>query len=82
MSISIGDDVTIAVGETHQFVITGTYENGTQVIDDFAIWSSSNNGVMFINFMGVAQGESAGTATATCDYNGRVDTALVTVTGP
>ena len=82
LAISIGDDVTIAVDQTHAFVVTGTYDNGTRVISDFAIWDSSDNAVMFIDFMGVAKGVAPGVATATCEFDGRVDTALVTVTGP
>jgi hypothetical protein len=81
-SISIGDDVQIEVGGTHQFVITATYENGTAVVDDFAIWDSSDNNIMFVDFEGVAHGQAAGAAVATCDYMGRVDTAVVTVVEP
>lgn len=80
VGISIGDDVTIAVGETHQFPLIGIYENGMEPITDFAIWESSQTTVFFIDFNGLATGEGAGTATATCRYNGRVDTAQVTVT--
>ncbi len=79
VSIDIGPDVTIPVGGTHQFTITGTYENGTQPITDFAIWASSDMAIMFVDFEGVAHGEAPGTATASCDYMGRADTALVTV---
>jgi hypothetical protein len=79
LGISIGPDVTIAVGGTHQFVITGNYENGDAPITDFAIWDSSNNAVMFVDFEGLAHGEAVGSATATADYMGRVDSALVTV---
>jgi len=77
--IDIGPDVTITVGGTHQFVVTGIYENGSQEITDFAIWSSTDTNVMFVDFMGLAHGEAAGSATAQADYMGRVDTALVTV---
>lgn len=80
MSISIGDDVTIPVGGTHQFTVTGIYENGTQPITDFAIWESDNNSVMYLDFNGLATGAAAGTATATARYDGRVDSAIVTVT--
>ena len=79
VSIDIGADVTIPVGGTHQFIVTGIYENGSQEITDFAIWSSSNTAVMFVDFEGVAHGEAVGSATAECDYMGRVDNALVTV---
>jgi hypothetical protein len=79
LAIDIGPDVTIAVMGTYQFVITGMYENGTAPITDFAIWESSNNAVMFVDFEGVAHGEAVGSATATADYMGRADSALVTV---
>jgi hypothetical protein len=79
LSIDIGPDVTIPVNGTYTFTITGHYQNGDQPITDFAIWDSSDMQVMFVDFMGVAHGEAAGTATATCNYMGRVDTALVTV---
>ncbi|HTM19077.1 MAG TPA: hypothetical protein VL172_01165 [Kofleriaceae bacterium] len=78
-SIDIGPDVTIPVNGTHTFTVTGHYENGDQTITDFAIWSSTDNAVMFVDFMGVAHGEGVGSATASADYMGRVDTALVTV---
>lgn len=80
VGIDIGADVTIAVDGTHQFVVIGIYENGMEQIDDFAIWESTDNNIMFVDFMGVAKGQSPGTATARARYDGRVDTALVTVT--
>lgn len=80
VGIDIGADVTIAVDATHQFVVIGIYENGMEQIDDFAIWESTDNNVMFIDFMGVAKGQAPGTATARARYGGRVDTAIVTVT--
>ena len=79
LSISIGDDVTLEVGQTHQFVITGTFENGTAPLNDFARWESSDNNTMWLDFNGVAHGAAVGTATATCTIQGRVDTADVTV---
>ncbi len=82
-AIDIGADVTIAVGETYQFTVTGTYEDGsTAPITDFAIWDSSDMAVMYIDFMGLVHGQAAGQATARARYGGRVDTALVTVTAP
>src|SRR5690606_32754339 len=80
IGIDIGADVSIAVNATHQFVVIGIYENGMEQIDDFAIWESTDNNIMFIDFMGVAKGQAPGTATARARYGGRVDTALVTVT--
>ncbi len=79
LSIDIGPDVIISVVGTHVFAIQGIYENGTQPITDFAIWSSSNTTVMYVDFEGVAHGQATGSATATADYEGRRDTALVTV---
>lgn len=79
LSIDIGADVTITTTGMHAFSILGIYENGTQPITDFAIWSSSNNAVMYVDFEGVAHGQAIGSATATADYDGRRDTALVTV---
>jgi hypothetical protein len=80
VGIDIGPDVTIAVNGTHQFTVIGIYQNGMEPISDFAIWESTDNNVMFIDFMGLAKGQAAGTATARARYDGRVDTALVTVT--
>lgn len=79
VGISIGDDVVLEVGQTHQFPLIGIYENGMEPITEFAIWESTDNNVMFVDFMGVAHAQGSGTATATARYNGRVDTALVTV---
>lgn len=82
-AIDIGADVTIAVGDTYQFTVTGTYADGsTMEITDFAIWDSSDMAVMYVDFMGLAHGQAAGQATARARYGGRVDTALVTVTAP
>jgi hypothetical protein len=79
LSISIGDDVTLEVGQTHQFVITGTFENGSAPLNDFARWESTDNNIMWLDFNGVANGAAEGMATATCTIQGRVDTAVVTV---
>ncbi|RMH41358.1 MAG: hypothetical protein D6689_11365 [Deltaproteobacteria bacterium] len=81
LSIDIGPDVTLALGDTYTFTVTATYERGTRVEDNTrTIWRSSDNGVVFVDFMGVAKPQSPGTATVTADFEGRVDTADVTVT--
>jgi hypothetical protein len=79
LSISIGGDLTLAVAETHQFVITGTYERGTEVITGFAVWDSTDNLIVRVDFMGLATAESPGTATVRARYEGRVATAIVEV---
>jgi hypothetical protein len=82
LSISIGDDVVLPVEGTHQFVIIGTYENGTAEITDFAMWESSDNAIASVDFTGLATARSAGAATITARYQGRIDAATVTVTAP
>jgi hypothetical protein len=83
VALSIGDAVTLLVAGTHAFVVTAIYENGTETVDPVTvIWMSSNNAVMYIDFMGVAHGESAGVATATARWEGRVGEAEVTVIAP
>lgn len=81
LSIDIGADVTLTLAETHTFVVTGTYEGGTQIEDNaFVIWRSSDNGIVFVDFMGVAHPQAEGTATVMADFKGRLDTADLTVT--
>lgn len=80
LSIDIGPDLTLTLAETHTFVVTGTYEGGTQIEDNlFVIWRGSDNSIVFVDFMGVARPQAAGTATITADFAGRLDTAEVTV---
>jgi len=81
ISIDIGGDRTLTLAETHTFVVTGTYESGTQIENNiFVIWESTDNGIVFVDFMGVARPQSAGTATITADFEGRIDTAVLTIT--
>jgi hypothetical protein len=82
LSISIGDDVVLPVDATHQFVIIGTYENGTAEITDFAMWESSDNAIASVDFTGLATARSPGAVTITARYQGRIDAATVTVTAP
>ncbi|MCP4228515.1 MAG: hypothetical protein GY773_34620, partial [Actinomycetia bacterium] len=53
VSISIGDDRTIETGATYQFTITGTYQDDSEVvIDELAIWRSTDNGIVWLDFNG------------------------------
>lgn len=80
LSIDIGADLTLTLAETHTFVVTGTYEGGTQIEDNlFVIWRGSDNGIVFVDFMGIARPQAVGTATITADFDGRLDTADITV---
>ncbi len=85
VSISIGDDLNLEVGAEHQFTITGTYQDDSQLpINDvtLAIWRSTDNGIASVSFDGIARGQSAGVATITCRYQGLVDAADITVVDP
>jgi len=79
LSISIGDDVTLAVEETHQFVVTATYELGSIVVTGWSVWRSSNTAIVWVDFNGLATAAAVGQATITATYEGRVDDAVVTV---
>ncbi len=79
LSISIGDDVTLAVEETHQFEVTATYELGTLTVTDWAIWRSSNTAIAWVDFTGLVTAAAVGQVTITATYEGRVDDAVVTV---
>ncbi len=79
-SIDIGPDLMLTLAETHTFVLTATYEGGTQIEDNLAvIWRSSDNGIVFVDFMGIARPQTVGTATVTADFDGRLGTAEVTI---
>jgi hypothetical protein len=79
LSISIGDDVTITVGGTHQFTVTAHYELADVAVTEGIIWRSSATGVAGIDFNGLASGVSAGVSEITGRWAGRVDAALLTV---
>jgi len=79
LSISIGDDVTLAVDQTHQFVVTATYELGDLVVTDWSIWRSSNTAIVWVDFTGLATAASLGQASISATYEGRTDDATVTV---
>ncbi len=82
VSISIGDDVTLEIGQTKPFEITGIFENGTAPINEFARWESTDNNIAWLDFNGVVTAAAEGTATATCSVRGRVASAMVTVIPP
>lgn len=80
LSIDIGPDLTLPLNQTHTFVVTATYENGTATADNaFVIWSSTDNGIVFVDFMGIARPQAEGTATVSANFNGRLDDAVITV---
>jgi hypothetical protein len=80
LSIDIGPDLTLPLNQTHTFVVTATYENGTAIADNaFVIWSSTDNGIVFVDFMGIARPQAEGTATVSANFNGRLDDAVITV---
>lgn len=80
LSISIGDDVTIAVNGQHQFTVTAHYELGDITPTESIIWRSDNTAVAGVDFNGLSTGIAAGTAEITGRWEGRVDGAIVTVT--
>ncbi len=82
LSISIGDDVTIAVSETHQFEVTAHYELADVTVTEGIIWRSSLTTIAGINYDGLATGVAAGTTEISGRWQGRVGTAQLTVTAP
>jgi hypothetical protein len=79
-SIDIGPDLTLSLAETHTFVVTATYSDGTQIEENaLVIWTSSSNATVFVDFQGVARPQAVGTATITANFNGQVNSAVVTV---
>ncbi len=79
-SIDIGPDLDVPINQLHTFVVTGTYDGGERIEDNiFVIWQSSNNATAFVDFMGVLHPQAEGTVTITADFEGRVDTADITV---
>ena len=60
-----------AVGESVQFQAVGTYDDGSSLdVTRFAVWSSSDAGVVFISPGGLATAVTPGTATITATYPG------------
>lgn len=79
-SIDIGPDLTLTLAETHTFVVTSTYSDGMQIEENaLVIWTSSSTATVFVDFQGVARPQAVGTATVTADFNGQVNSAVVTV---
>lgn len=79
------EDVTLAVGETQQFVARyhtvtdGTDDGGQTVVP---VWESSDTGVVSIDAVGMATAIGSGTATVTAEYpaGGETCTATATIT--
>jgi Bacterial Ig-like domain (group 2)/Abnormal spindle-like microcephaly-assoc'd, ASPM-SPD-2-Hydin/Galactose oxidase, central domain/Protein of unknown function (DUF1573) len=82
-SISVSPaTATIAVGQTQQFVATGSYNDGSQKnISSSARWTSSRSSVATVNASGVATGVSNGTVTISATMSGITGTASLTVGG-
>jgi hypothetical protein len=81
LSIDIGLDQTLALNATYTFVVTAMYENASEQVDNTTvIWESTDNAIVFVDFMGVAHPQAEGVATITADFNGRIDTADFTIT--
>lgn len=80
-SISIGEDLSLALADTHTFVVTATYEGGTEVANNaLVIWRTTDSTVAIVDFQGIINPQSAGVVTISADLNGRVDSVLLTVT--
>ena len=79
LSISIGDDVAIQVTETHQFTVTAHYELADVTVTEGIIWRSGATTVAGIDYNGLATGVSPGVAEISGRWQGRIDTALLTV---
>jgi hypothetical protein len=79
LSITIGDDVTLSIGMTHQFNVTANYEGGSIMVTDEVIWQSNATSVAFVDFTGLTTAAGAGVAEITARYMGRADLAVVTV---
>ena len=79
-SIDIGPDLTLSLAETHTFVVTSTYSDGMQIEENvLVIWTSSSTATVFVDFQGVARPQAVGTATVTANFNGQVNSAVVTI---
>ncbi len=73
---------SILVDATQAFTATGAYSDDTTP-DVTAAWESSNIAVATIDAAtGVATGVTAGETTITATFNGKTDTAILTVTEP
>jgi uncharacterized protein YjdB len=76
---------SIDVGRTQTFVATAVYENGTTSRLQGETWSSSNTAIATIESQtsrAVATGVAAGTVTISVSYQGKTDSATLTVTAP
>lgn len=85
VSIDIGDDQTLNVDDTYQFSVVQVYSDDSRVpidVSELVIWRSTDNGIVFLDFNGLATASSAGQATVTGRYEGLVDDAEVTVVAP
>src|SRR2546423_407907 len=72
---------TVQIGETEQFVATGTTANGTtEDVTPGATWTSSNPALATINSSGLATAIAAGTTTITAKYQEGSTQTFLTVT--
>jgi uncharacterized protein YjdB len=76
---------SIALGTTLQFILTGTYSDGsTQDLTANAVWSSSDNAIAALNnaagSKGLASSVTPGTVTVTALFNGTSAFTQLTVT--
>ena len=85
IGIDIGEDVSMNVGDTLQFSAVEVWSDGARIpIDagELLIWRSTDNGIVWLDFNGLATAETAGAATVTGRYEGLIDAAEVTVVAP
>src|SRR5262245_13038078 len=82
VSISLSPtNPTVLIGETEQFVATGTTADGaTRDVTPGATWTSSKPGVVTINSSGLATAITAGTTTITAKYQEGSAQTFLTVT--
>jgi uncharacterized protein YjdB len=73
----------LGIGETKQFSVTGTYNDGsTKDLTGATTWSSSMTGTATITAAGLATAVAKGTTTITATSNGMSASTTLTVTAP
>lgn len=74
---------SVALGQSNQFVATGTFNDGSTQTLESVIWNSSNPSVATVSnspaSVGVVTGETAGTTTLTANAGGMVGTTSANV---
>lgn len=74
-----GLSTTVRVGKVTAYGCSATNASGANIVAN-TVWTSSNTSVATVSSAGVVTGVAAGTATITCNINGRTTTMSTTVT--